>query len=305
MSQDRSGFGSGTDPSCTHDMSGLKGLSIAPMNLDKVRPNPSPTPRPASAPRPRRKVASALGLFVFILVLVCALAFCWMRFGRFSEDSATPAQSASSVRDSGSTAVPTPDALPATLPELVQLADAGNGRAAFELGERYRQGRGAIKDGREAFKWYVKAGETKDIEVSYSLGVMFDAWDSELSNHYRVFSSLEAAALCGHQRAQLKLAELNLRNTLAELNLRNTREYTKDSQRFGNVVDAYAWLNICAAWGDGASASRRDELESEIKRAYTPATLAQCQARSRQLLKIIESNKTSASKVTVLPAREN
>jgi len=275
------------------------------MNFYKVRPNPSPTPRPAPAPRPRRKAAPAVGLFVLILVLICALAFCWVRFGWFGEDSATSAQSASSVSGSGSTSFPTPDALPATVPELVELANAGNGRAAFELGERYRQGRGAIKDGQEAFKWYVKAGETKDVEVSYGLGVMFDAWDSEFSNRYRVFSSLEAAALCGHQRAQLKLAELNLRNTLAEFNLRNTREDPKDSQRFGNVVDAYAWLNICAAWGDGASASRRDELESEIKRAYTPATLVQCQARSRQLLKIIESNKTSASKVTVLPAREN
>jgi hypothetical protein len=111
-----------------------------------------------------------------------------------------------------------------------------------------------------------------------------------------VFSCLEAAALCGHQYAQLKLAVLNLQNT---------REGLKDSQGFGNVVDAYAWLNICASWGDEVSAARRDELESEIKRTYTPATFAQCQARSRQLQKIIESNKTSASKVTVLPAREN
>jgi hypothetical protein len=234
---------------------------------------------------------------VLIFVLVCVLAFCWVRFGWFSEDSATPAQSASSVRDSGSTAVPAPDALPATVPELVQLANAGNGRAAFELGERYRQGRGAIKDELEASKWYVKAGETKDIEVSYSLGVMYDAWDSEFSSRYRVFSSLEAAALCGHQRAQLKLAALNLRNTRAG--------GSRDAATFGNVVDAYAWLNICASWGDEASVARRDELEVEIRRTYTPATIAQCQVRSRQLLKIIESNKTSATKVIVLPAREN
>ena len=269
---------------------------IAPMNLDKVRPSPSPSPGSAPAPRPRRKVALVVVSLVLTLLLVCVLAFCWARFGWFSEDSATPAQSASSVRDSGSTAVPAPDALPATVPELVQLANAGNGRAAFELGERYRQGRGAIKDELEASKWYVKAGETKDIEVSYSLGVMFDAWDSEFSTRYRVFSSLEAAALCGHQRAQLKLAALNIRHTQQSL---------KESQGFGNIVDAYAWLNICASWGDEASANRRDELESEVRRTYTPATLAQCQVRSRQLLKIIESNKTSATKVIVLPAREN
>ena len=266
------------------------------MNFYKVRPNPSPTPRPAPAPRPRRKAAPAVGLFVLILVLICALAFCWVRFGWLGDDSATSAQSASSVNGSGSTTLAVSDGLPTTVPELVQLANAGNGRASFELGERYRQGRGAIKDEQEAFKWYVKAGETKDIEVSFRLGVMFDAWESEFSTRYRVFSCLEAAALCGHQYAQLKLAVLNLRNT---------REGLKDSQGFGNVVDAYAWLNICASWGDEVSAARRDELESEIKRTYTPATLAQCQARSRQLLKIIESNKTSATKVTVLPAREN
>jgi TPR repeat protein len=125
---------------------------------------------------------------------------------------------------------------------------------------------------------------------------MFDDWGGEFSTRYRVFSYLEAAALCGHQNAQLKLAELNLQNT---------REGLKDSLGFGNVVDAYAWLNICAAWGHEASASRRDELEVEIRRSYVPATLTQCQVRSRQLLKIIESNKTSDSKVTILPAREN
>ena len=269
---------------------------MAPLNLDKIRLNPGPSPSPRPAPRPRRKVALVVVSLVLTLLLVCVLAFCWVRFGWFSEDSATPSQSASSVRDSGSTAVPAPDALPATVAELVQLANSGNGRAAFELGERYRQGRGAIKDELEASKWYVKAGETKDIEVSFRLGVMFDAWDSEFSTRYRVFSSLEAAALCGHQYAQLKLAALNLRNT---------REGLKDSHGFGNVVDAYAWLNICASWGDEACAARRDELEAEIRKSYVPATLTQCQVRSRQLLKIIESNKTSDSKVTVLPAREN
>lgn len=151
-------------------------------------------------------------------------------------------------------------------------------------------------DERMAFKWYVKAGETGDSEVSFRLGVMFDAWKSEFSTPYRVFSYLEAAALCGHQYAQLKLAALNLRNTRAS---------SKDAVTFGNIVDAYAWLDICAAWGDVASAAGRDELESEIKRAYAPATLRQCQARSRQILRIIESNKISATKVTLLPAREN
>jgi TPR repeat protein len=250
-------------------------------------------------------VALLLASLILILVLVCALAFCWVKFGWFSSDPSALIQSGNAAPVAESTAAPEADALPSTIPELVQLADAGNGRASFELGERYRQGRGVVMDERMAFRWYVKAGETGDAEVSFRLGVMFDAWESELSTSYRVFSYLESAALCGHQRAQLKLAELNLRNTLAELNLRNPREDPKDSQRFGNVVDAFAWLNICAAWGDEASAARRDELESEIKRAYTPATIAQCQVRSRQLLKIIESNKTSAIKVTVLPAREN
>jgi len=269
---------------------------MAPLNLVKVRPNPSPIPGPTPAPRPRRKVAPVVVSLVLIVVLGCALVFCWLKFGWFSKDAATPVQSGSSLREPESTAAPGAEALPSTLPELVQLADAGNGRASFELGERYRQGRGVIKDEQEAFKWYVKAGEAVDAEVSFRLGVMFDAWDSEFSTRYRVFSCLEAAALCGHQYAQLKLAALNLSNTRAS---------SKDALGFGNVVDAYAWLNICAASGDAASAAGRDELEAEIKRTYTPVTLVQCQVRTRQLLKIIESNKTSASKVTVLPAREN
>ena len=265
---------------------------MAPLNLEKVRPNPSPSTSPRPAPRPRRKVVP----LVASLVLVSALAFCWVKFGWFSKDVATPVQSASSIRVTEITSGPSPDALPSTVPELVQLAKAGNARASFELGERYRQGRGVIKDEQEAFKWYAKAGETKDIEVSFRLGVMFDDWDSVFSTKYLVFRSLEAAALCGHQRSQLKLAALNLSNTRAS---------SKGALGFGNVVDAYAWLNICAAWGDEASAAGRDELEAEIKKSYIPATLTQCQVRTRQILKIIESNKSSSSKVTVLPAREN
>lgn len=269
---------------------------MAPLNLEKVRPNPSPSQAPRPAPRSRRKVALLLASLILILVLVCALAFCWVKFGWFSSDPSALIQSGNAAPVAESTAAPEADALPSTIPELVQLADAGNGRASFELGERYRQGRGVVMDERMAFRWYVKAGETGDAEVSFRLGVMFDAWESELSTSYRVFSYLESAALCGHRRSQLKLAALNLRNTRAS---------SKDALGFGNIVDAYAWLNICAAWGDEASAAGRDELESEIKRTYAPATLVQCQVRSRQLLKIIESNKTSDSKVTVLPAREN
>lgn len=269
---------------------------MAPLNLEKVRPNPGPSHAPRPAPRPRRKVAPLLVSLILVVVLLCALAFCWVRFGWFSGDSSGFAHSGNLVSAADSTVVPEAEALPSTIPELVQLADAGNGRASFELGERYRQGRGVVMDERMAFKWYVKAGETGDSEVSFRLGVMFDAWESELSTPYRVFSYLESAALCGHQYAQLKLAALNLRNTRAS---------SKDTMTFGNVVDAYAWLSICADWGDEASALGRDELGAEIKRTYAPATFVQCQVRSRQILKIIESNKTSATKITLLPAREN
>lgn len=269
---------------------------MAPLNLEKVRPNPGPSQAPRPAPSPRRKLAPLLVSLILVVVLLCALAFCWVKFGWFSSDPSSLVQSSNSAPVAESTVAPDADALPSTIPELVQLADAGNGRASFELGERYRQGRGVVMDERMAFKWYVKAGETGDAEVSFRLGVMFDAWESELSTPYRVFSYLESAALCGHRRSQLKLAALNLRNTRAS---------SKDAMTFGNIVDAYAWLSICADWGDEASALGRDELGSEIKRTYAPATFVQCQVRSRQILKIIESNKTSATKVTVLPAREN
>lgn len=271
------------------------------MNLDKVRPapNPSPAPGPGSgpAPRPRRKVASIVAGILLVFVLLFLLALCWVKIGSFGRNPDASGPSLNSSRSAGATDSPSVVALPATVPELIQLANAGDARACFELGERYRHGRGAIKDEQEAFNWYVKAAGSGDAEISFRLGVMFDAWQSEFSTSYRVFSHLEAAALCGHQYAQLKLAALNLRNTRAG--------GSRDAATFGNVVDAYAWLNICAAWGDEASVAGRDELEVEIKRTYTPATLTQCQARSRQILKIIESNKTSATKVTVLPAREN
>jgi len=57
--------------------------------------------------------------------------------------------------------------------ELVKKAEAGDGKAQFDLGVCYFEGEGVVKDEQEAVKWYKKAAEQGFAVAQWTLGVCY------------------------------------------------------------------------------------------------------------------------------------
>ena len=55
-------------------------------------------------------------------------------------------------------------------PELVKKAESGDAEAQCSLGWCYKHGKGVVKDGKEAVKWYSKAAEQGNSNGQNCLG---------------------------------------------------------------------------------------------------------------------------------------
>src|SRR5882672_7595426 len=57
--------------------------------------------------------------------------------------------------------------------EVKAKGEAGDAESRVELGLRYDQGAGVVKDHAEAAKWYRKAAQQNDAEAEFNFGVCY------------------------------------------------------------------------------------------------------------------------------------
>ena len=113
------------------------------------------------------------------------------------------------------------------LREWTPLAEQGDARARFSLGEMYEKGKGVLQDDKTAVKWYTLASEQGHAEAQYNLGVMYDTysygfrdygfrWDGPLKYkmsenwwiHALAADQFTLASEQGHAEAQRRLGEM-------------------------------------------------------------------------------------------------
>ena len=66
--------------------------------------------------------------------------------------------------------------------EMLQLAEAGDVELQFSLGVMYEHGEGVRQDYAEAVRWYRKAAEQGQAESQYNLGLMYEKGKSVPKN---------------------------------------------------------------------------------------------------------------------------
>jgi TPR repeat protein len=210
----------------------------------------------------RRSVAILCGVVISVVLIVAAVNLGWIDAAGTSKPAVTPAPLAS-VAVQVSPVPKVEDVLPTNITDLTALASGGNALACLELGERYRAGRGCIRDEEEALRWYDKAAADDDTAVVLKLAKIFDT----LGNRKRAEHNFEKAALRGVREAQLWMAYRHLKDETVE------------------ISDTYSWFNICAAWGDVASNASRDYME----KTYPDATITKGQVRARAIAITVEA----------------
>ena len=89
-----------------------------------------------------------------------------------------------------------------TFNEEKSLAEKGNADAQFRLGWMYRFGYDALKDYKEAAKWYREAAEQGHTKAKRFLGLLYDNTDSGLTNYKEAVKWFREAAEEGDAASQ-------------------------------------------------------------------------------------------------------
>jgi len=95
------------------------------------------------------------------------------------------------------------------------MAEQGNARAQFYLGEMYLSGSGVAKDYAQALKWASAAAEQKSPDAQYTLGVMYESGRGVAQDYVQAHMWYSLSGTSGDEQAIRKKAELELRKMTA------------------------------------------------------------------------------------------
>jgi TPR repeat protein len=154
---------------------------------------------------------------------------------------------------------------PAQLPDSLShmRAAQGDAEAQLQLGIRYAEGDGVIKNNKEATKWFELAAKQGLAEAQYRYGLALMQGRGVVQDYRAAFNWIEKPAQRGYAKAQYSLGELYRYGT-------------------GTPVDkarAYLWYNLAAAQGVDGAAKARDNLVMQLK----PEQITAMQAEARRI----------------------
>jgi TPR repeat protein len=132
---------------------------------------------------------------------------------------------------------------------LYQRAKRGDAQAELEMGLRYAQGDGLIKNPKEAAQWFAKAARQGSGEAQYQLGLALLDGQGVVQDFRAAFAWIEKPARKGYAPAQYTLGELYRFGTGTEM----------------DKAKAYLWFNLAAAQGVEDAAKARDSVGRQLK----------------------------------------
>ena len=133
--------------------------------------------------------------------------------------------------------------------EVGVRASRGDGDAELQMGLRYAEGEGVVKNDKEAALWFEKAARHNNAEAQYRYGLALLQGRGVVQDYKAAFHWIEQPARRGHSQAQYNLGELYRYGT----------GIGRDPAR------AYLWFNLAAAQGLEPAAKARDSLVWQLK----------------------------------------
>jgi hypothetical protein len=150
-----------------------------------------------------------------------------------------------------------PDSLP------LSRASQGSAEAQLQMGIRYAEGDGVIKNDQEAAKWFELAAKRGLAEAQYRYGLALMQGRGVVQDYQAAFTWIKKPAQQGYAKAQYSLGELYRYGT-------------------GTPIDkarAYLWYNLAAAQGVEPAAKARDNLVLQLK----PEQITAMQQEARRI----------------------
>ena len=142
-------------------------------------------------------------------------------------------------------------------------ASKGDADAELQMGLRYAEGDGVIKNDKEAALWFEKAARHNKAEAQYRYGLALLQGRGVVQDYKAAFHWIEQPARRGHSQAQYSLGELY--------------RYGTGTER--DIARAYLWFNLAAAQGVDLATKARDSLVWQLK----PEQIAAMQEEARRI----------------------
>lgn len=130
------------------------------------------------------------------------------------------------------------------------LAQEGNAKAEYNLGQMYISGDGVPQDVGEAQRWYRRSAEHGYDEAQYTLGALHFRRVAALSSHEEAVEWYRKAAEQGHARSQLNLGDLYFKGEVVPQDVRTALDWYRRAAEQGNG-EAQHHLGVIHANGEG------------------------------------------------------
>lgn len=170
---------------------------------------------------------------------------------------------------------------------LRQAALRGDPDAAFEIGERYLNGKGVLVDTAQAVKWFERAAAKGSPAAAFRLGMAYEKGLGTQKDRARARTNYVLAAERGHLKAMHNLAVMIVEDSsipgrqpdyanaipwfrkAAERGLRDSQYnlgvlYARGLGGPVNLAESFRWFALAANQGDKDAAKKRDDVASRL-----------------------------------------
>jgi localization factor PodJL len=182
--------------------------------------------------------------------------------------------------------IPANEKLPDAIggPVLRAAALKGDAAAAYEIGQRYSEGKGVAVNLDEAAKWFDRAAQAGVIPAVFRLGTFYEKGmsvkrDADIARRYYL-----QAAERGNAKAMHNLAVLDADGGGKGANYKSASEWFRKAADRGvadsqfnlgilyargigveqNLAESYKWFSLAAAQGDADSVHKRDDIAKRL-----------------------------------------
>lgn len=198
--------------------------------------------------------------------------------------AATTGKEVAALPATGQTSI---DGIPAEAGPLAlrEAAASGEGKALFEIGSRYADGRGVAKDPKKAVEWYQKASDAGFAPAQFRLGSLHEKGIGVERAADKAKTLYQLAAEQGNASAMHNLAVLFAMGAAGPVDNDSAAKWfvkaaelgVKDSQyNLGilaakglgvpqNLEESYKWFALAAKSGDKDAATKRDEIANAMR----------------------------------------
>jgi TPR repeat protein len=182
------------------------------------------------------------------------------------------------------------------------LAQEGNAKAEYNLGQMYISGDGVPQDVETAQNWYRRSAEHGYSEAQYTLGALHFRQVVALKSHEEAVDWYRKAAEQGHARSQLNLGDLYFKGEVVQQDVPTALEWYRKAAGQGNgeaqhhlgviyangegvnkdPVTGFMWLTLAAENAEPRNRMRTAKILRFTETTLTPAQVEEARARAER-----------------------